>query len=224
MGCQALVFRFHRDRARKQDVVFHCFGMYAQQGSSASGSPLTAKARAAPRVMACMVGTRIQRITEYLIFPHPAPKRSAPVVKCRGATRGMTAERGSTNSPDEQKVYQFILDEIESVPHLEALLLLWNSRPQPWTIDNLARRLYVSGDFVRSLLDDLIRRQFVEIEAGAQVGYRYGSGSVERDQLIAALDATYRREVVRVSTTIHTKASSSVRDFARAFRFTKGSD
>ena len=28
------------------------------------------------------------------------------------------------------EVYEFILDQIESVPHLEALLLLWNSRPQ----------------------------------------------------------------------------------------------
>jgi len=35
------------------------------------------------------------------------------------------------------------------------------------------------------------------------------------------VDETYRREVVRVSTLIHSKPSSPVRDFARAFRFTK---
>ena len=29
-----------------------------------------------------------------------------------------------------EKVDQFILDEIDSVPHLEALLLLWRSAPQ----------------------------------------------------------------------------------------------
>jgi hypothetical protein len=36
-------------------------------------------------------------------------------------------------NPDEttkKEVDQFILDEIDSVPHLEALLLLWNTRPK----------------------------------------------------------------------------------------------
>src|SRR5690242_15342805 len=133
-------------------------------------------------------------------------------------------DRGWTSTADEEAVYRFILDDIETVPHLEALLLLWNSRPQPWILENLASRLYVSPDLVRSLSEDLMRRQLVAANDGPGGGYRYRSGPVEEGQLIAALDATYRREVVRVSTTIHTKAASPLRDFARAFRFTKGSD
>ncbi len=121
----------------------------------------------------------------------------------------------------ENEVYQFILDQVESVPHLEALLLLWNSRPQPWTVENLSRRLYVSTEVVRGLLHDLVRRRLVSLLPGSPDGYRYESESTERDQLIAALDATYRREVVRVSTMIHSKPSSAVREFAQAFRFTK---
>ncbi len=121
----------------------------------------------------------------------------------------------------EEKVYQFILDQVESVPHLEALLLLWNSRPQPWTVENLARRLYVSTEVVGSLLQDLERRRLIVLESGPPQGYRYASESTEKDELIAAVDGTYRREVVRISTMIHSKPSSSVREFARAFRFTK---
>jgi hypothetical protein len=34
-------------------------------------------------------------------------------------------------------------------------------------------------------------------------------------------EAVYRRQIVRISTLIHSKPSSAVRDFARAFRFTK---
>lgn len=124
----------------------------------------------------------------------------------------------------EQEVYQFIFDQIESVPHLEALLLLWNSRPQPWTIENMSRRLYVSNQGAAGLLQDLVRRNLIVLVPGSPEGYRYDSGSTEQDQLIAAVDATYRREVVRVSTMIHSKPSASVREFARAFRFTKERD
>lgn len=118
-------------------------------------------------------------------------------------------------------VYQFVLDHIESVPHLEALLLLWNSRPQPWTVPNLASRLYVSPEVVLTLLNDLTRRKLVVLEPGPPEGYCYASGNAEQDQLIAAVDQVYRREVVRISTMIHSKPSSSVREFARAFRFTR---
>ena len=125
------------------------------------------------------------------------------------------------NDPQENEVHQFLLEHIDSVPHLEALLLLWNSRPQPWTVENLAKRLYVSDSVVEALMQDLVLRQLVKFVPGPPAGYLYESETSAKDQLIAAVDATYRREVVRISTMIHTKPSSSVRAFARAFRFTK---
>ena len=121
----------------------------------------------------------------------------------------------------EDEVYRFVLDQIETVPHLEALLLLWNSRPQPWTVENLAKRLYVSPDIVKVLLQDLVHRSLIVCVPGSPDGYRYEPASVAQDQLLSTLDSTYRRESVRISTMIHSKPSSSVREFARAFRFTK---
>ena len=118
-------------------------------------------------------------------------------------------------------VYSFVLDQIESVPHLEALLLLWNSRPQPWTVENLSKRLYISTQVVNFLLEDLLRQRLVAVDPGPTGGYVYKSASVDQDQLMSSLDLTYRRETVRISTMIHSKPSSSVREFARAFRFTK---
>jgi predicted ArsR family transcriptional regulator len=127
-------------------------------------------------------------------------------------------------SPQENKdadaaVIQFILDEIESVPHLEALLLIRNSRPREWTVADLSKRLYISREGVRILLDDLIRRKLLLVDS-AHSTYYYAI-SDERDQLIGLVDETYRRQVVRVSQLIHSKPSAAVRDFARAFRFTK---
>jgi hypothetical protein len=125
------------------------------------------------------------------------------------------------NSPEEREVYEFILDEIDSVPHLEALLLLWNSKPRAWSANEVGRRLYIDAKRALLLLQDLARQRFLAVIPAEPEQYRYESRSEQTDRLIATLDITYRREIVRVSTIIHSKASSAVRDFARAFRFTK---
>ena len=121
----------------------------------------------------------------------------------------------------ESDVDRFIFEEIETVPHLEALLLVWNSRPQPWTVENLAHRLYISEQDVRTLLADLILRNLVVEVPGSPDGYRYESSGMDKDQLMDAVDAAYRRELVRLSKLIHSKPSSSIRAFAKAFRLTK---
>lgn len=126
----------------------------------------------------------------------------------------------SSREQTEARVNQFIFDEIDTVPHLEALLLIWNSRPQPWTVENLASRLYVSQETVVRLLNDLMNRNLISKMTAQPEGYRYQS-SLEQDELLADVDAVYRREVVRISTMIHAKPSASVREFARAFRLKK---
>lgn len=125
------------------------------------------------------------------------------------------------NPQSESEVYEFIRERIESVPHLEALLLLWNSRPQPWSVENLTKRLYITKERVQLVLADLIREGLVTVVAGVPESYGYNPLSIEQDQLIAAVDVTYRRELVRIANLIHSQPPSSVRDFARAFRFKK---
>ncbi len=118
---------------------------------------------------------------------------------------------------DRQSVDQFILEEIDSVPHLEALLLLWKTRPEQWSPEDMANALYVSLDRAQTILFDLKRHGLVTTWPER---FSYHSES-SRDLLMGEVDATYRRELVRVSTMIHSKAPSAVREFARAFRFKK---
>lgn len=118
-------------------------------------------------------------------------------------------------------VDEFIAEQIDTVPHLEALMILWNSRPKEWTVPEMAKALYISDDAARTLLQDLSRRDLaVQMSAPVET-YSYQSISEEQDALLRSVDAIYRREVVRISTIIHAKAPSSVREFARAFRFIK---
>ncbi|HUY94493.1 MAG TPA: hypothetical protein VMU71_04320 [Terracidiphilus sp.] len=126
-----------------------------------------------------------------------------------------------TKSPDP---YQFIHENVDSVPHLESLILLWNSRPVGWTEEELASRLYIPREQVRTVLRDLIRLQAVQEIAGLPTRYSYLPGTEEQDDLMRGIDDAYRRDLVRISTMIHSKASSSVREFAKAFRFKKDRD
>lgn len=111
-------------------------------------------------------------------------------------------------------VDEFILHEIDTVPHLEALLLLWNSRPKAWSYDTMASSLYLPLDLTRQVIADLERRGFVILTDDPCFQYR----SSDRDQLVQQVDQTYRREVVRISNMIHSKPAASLREFARAFR------
>jgi hypothetical protein len=122
--------------------------------------------------------------------------------------------------PDEQpNVDRFILDEIDSVPHLEALLLLRRSAPQHLSAAEIAEQLYVSPAQGSAIVEDLCRRGLIVCTSGSE--FHYDASDHERNRLLAAVDATYRRELIRISGIIHSKASPSVRAFADAFRFRK---
>ena len=122
--------------------------------------------------------------------------------------------------PYAQKVDQFILEQIDTVPHLEALLLAWSRRPKSWSVDEMAAALYIPDTLAGRILQDLAQRDLLQEVVESPRQYRYHS-QTEQDELIAHVEATYRRELIRVSRMIHSKAPFSIRDFARAFRFTK---
>lgn len=128
------------------------------------------------------------------------------------------------NRQSETDAYEFIQKNIDSVPHLEALMLLWNSRPVGWTCEELASRLYIPTEGVSDLLRDLVRLHLIEASQASPPRYSYFPQSEEQNELMRRIDATYRQDLIRISTMIHSKASSAIREFARAFRFKKERD
>jgi hypothetical protein len=140
-----------------------------------------------------------------------------------GTGRGIQPSFGLSMSDEaRQEVDEFVLREMDSVPHLEALLLLWTNRPKRWSAEEMASALYVQESEARRILQGLARRNLAE--RGAGDGYGYWGSAGERDGVVEALDGMYRKDLVRISRMIHAKASPGVRDFADAFRFTKGKE
>ena len=118
------------------------------------------------------------------------------------------------------RAYQFIAETIDSVPQLEALLLLWNTRPEGWEAEDVSRRLYVNPVEAERILHDLANQGLISRPTPAPK-YAYLSMLPELDELLACVDQTYRAEIVTVSKFIHSKGSPAVRAFARAFRLKK---
>lgn len=133
-------------------------------------------------------------------------KPTAPAAAMAAPQRGVDA-------------YGFIYDHIESVPHLEALVLLWNSRPVGWTCEELSSRLYISPHQVAHLLRDLVRMELIAESATSPRRFSYLPKSDEQNELLASIDHAHRKDLVRISRMIHSKTSSGMREFARAFQF-----
>jgi len=114
-----------------------------------------------------------------------------------------------------ERVRRLILDAIDSVAELEALLLLRETAGQSWTPANASARLYVSLTVATYSLNALAKRGLLQ-ETPDGFAYRPTSSAVIED--VAALALTYGRNLIAVTQLIHAKPGPSVQDFARAFQ------
>jgi hypothetical protein len=119
------------------------------------------------------------------------------------------------------RVLQFLAERIDTVPQLEALLLLWESPQRQWSEEDLAGRIYVKRQVAAAILQSLQRQQLVVAESAATVRYRYNPQWDPSGELMPEVAATYRRHLVPIATFIHSRASTAVREFARAFDLKK---
>lgn len=117
----------------------------------------------------------------------------------------------------DDEVLRFIDQYIDTVPHLEALLLLWQNTGTRWSVEQLAARIYVPPAAAKGILEDLLRHGMVQAE-GTPAAYDFDAEWDARRQLLARVARTYSKHLRRVATLIHSKGPRSIRDFARAFR------
>jgi predicted ArsR family transcriptional regulator len=117
-----------------------------------------------------------------------------------------------------EDVLRFIERRIDTVPHLEALLLLWEDPRVSWTEVEIAARVYVSRDRAQAVLQDLAHHDLITVSSQSADRYVYNTGWDE-SELMKKVASTYRSHLVDLARIIHTKsASEAVREFARAFK------
>ncbi len=119
-----------------------------------------------------------------------------------------------------EEVLRFIERRIDSVPHLETLLLLWENPTTSWCDNDVAARVYISREQARTVAADLLNHGLIRAtEPAADHCYAF-NGAWDETQLMSKVAAAYRSNLVLIANFIHQKsASDAVRDFARAFNF-----
>jgi hypothetical protein len=118
------------------------------------------------------------------------------------------------------RVLSFIAEKIDTVAELETLLIMSDDPQRLWSESAIAARLYTSPLNAMAALTSLVRRELVVAE-GKPEQFRFAPQHSDDRKTFAEVAEAYRRNLVALTTFIHSKASVSVKEFARAFDFKK---
>jgi predicted ArsR family transcriptional regulator len=121
--------------------------------------------------------------------------------------------------PDD--VRQFILDKIDSVAQLEALLLLRANPSDDWDAAEVAKRLYVDEEQARTVLARLLEEKLLAASTAEPPRFHYQPVSSELREMVNRIAEVYSKHLVPVTNLIHSKPRSRVQEFADAFKFRK---
>lgn len=115
------------------------------------------------------------------------------------------------------KVREFLVDHIDTIAQLEALMLL-RSAGGDWTIARVAARLYVSDHEATLVVAALVESKLVKSDRNL---IRYEPRDQQQRDVVDLVAETYARSLVPVTKIVHEKGSG-VRKFAEAFKIRKG--
>lgn len=117
------------------------------------------------------------------------------------------------------EVRRFVLANIPSIPHLEAILLLRNKPAHSWSIMEVAQRLYISENNAHTVLTDLLGAGIVFEKPDLPNTYHYHPSSSSLQSAINELAVTYASNLVGITELIHSKTSKKAQQFADAFKW-----
>jgi hypothetical protein len=115
-------------------------------------------------------------------------------------------------------VKQFILERIESVAYLEALLLIRSKPDALWSCEAVANRLYIDQKQTAELLARLDADGFVTSASEEDTVYRYQPATAHLQEMVDSLAEFYGKHLVPITNLIHSKPKNRVQEFADAFR------
>ncbi|MEX2223362.1 MAG: hypothetical protein WEG40_16345 [Candidatus Rokuibacteriota bacterium] len=120
--------------------------------------------------------------------------------------------------PIPEDVRRFIIEHIDSVPALEALLLMRRSAERRFTVAMLAAELYMDPRQVAPILSELGTRGLCGTSGGAEPMYFWRPATAEMADALGRLADVHARYLVPVTNLIHGKPRASLRGFSDAFR------
>jgi hypothetical protein len=119
--------------------------------------------------------------------------------------------------PDDIK--QFIIVGIDSVAHLEALLLLRGGAHEIWEIPVVAQRLYITEQETSAVLKRLCDQGIVMVNGNGNepLLFQYRPKSVELARMIDRMAEVYKKQLVPITNLIHSKPRKRIQGLADSF-------
>jgi hypothetical protein len=119
-------------------------------------------------------------------------------------------------------VRAFLLQHIDSIAQLEALLLLRAEPTCTWSAEMMARRLYITTQEAAVVLEHLAAHSFLTTPQDLPDRYQYHPASSEWADMVDRIAALYTQYLIPVTHLIHSKPRTRVQEFADAFKLRKG--
>jgi len=126
-----------------------------------------------------------------------------------------------TDETIPQNVRALITDFVDSVVHLEILLLISRNPQEAFSAEAVGKKLGIRPDWAEADLGVLASRGLLEASGEAPRVYRYAPRTEELRAAIGGLDLAYQQRRVSVINLIFAKPIDRLRDFADAFRLRK---
>lgn len=128
----------------------------------------------------------------------------------------------SERTPDIEISYdvrQLAARHLETMEHVEVLLLLARDEPREWSASEAGAELRWEERFARKCLDDLVAARLVARSRGgeAAVAYRYSPNAADR-ATVHALMRLYETRPLMLGRLIYDRPPTVARSFADAFR------
>jgi hypothetical protein len=123
-----------------------------------------------------------------------------------------------------ENIRRFILTSINSVPHLEAVLLLRSDPHAAWDAKMMAQGLFVSEKKANELLMDLCAAGFLITKDNTDTLYCYQPRSHELSDIINQLSEIYSKNLIEVTNLIHSNTNKQAQKFGDAFKWQNKKD
>lgn len=116
------------------------------------------------------------------------------------------------------EVRDLIARHLETMEHVDALLVLHRAPDRGWTADEVATELRIAPKGLVKTLADLEKSGLVERDAAREGAYRYAPATSLLARSVEALLQAYNQRPVTLVKAIYSRPPSAVRSFADAFR------
>lgn len=116
-----------------------------------------------------------------------------------------------------EELQRFVVDNIDSIAQLEALLFLREHRDRSWSCGSVAERIYSSEEVIASLLGKLTERGFITPNGVSPITFRYRPRTQEIARKVDQLAEVYAKYLVPVTNLVHKKSRRNIEGIADAF-------